>query len=242
MGFFSDIAGAALSAFGQRDANQSSAQSIKDQMEFQAYMSNTSHQREVKDLIKAGLNPILSAKYGGASTPPGASMMYQNELGTSAIEAYKSTPQNQLTKAQASQAHSAKNVNDANTKLIEANTGKTQLEQGKILGEMQKIAADIDQTKADTEIKRAQVTAELVKSDFSKTQEGKKVIQALMYRQAMGFGPAMAAYGVKTGIEWLDKLLFDDYKEPGYTPYSKYGEGKKDPKMGNVKPAYRWKK
>lgn len=39
---------------------------------FQRNMSDTSHQREVRDLRAAGLNPVLSAKLGGASTPSGA--------------------------------------------------------------------------------------------------------------------------------------------------------------------------
>lgn len=52
--------------------NQWNAEQAQKQMDFQERMSNTSHQREVKDLIAAGLNPVLSAN-SGASSPAGAS-------------------------------------------------------------------------------------------------------------------------------------------------------------------------
>jgi len=43
------------------------------QMNYEQYLSDTSHQREVNDLQQAGLNPILSSTGGsGASTPSGA--------------------------------------------------------------------------------------------------------------------------------------------------------------------------
>ena len=44
--------------------NANEAQKARD---FSEYMSNTSHQREVEDLKRAGLNPVLSANGGAAS-------------------------------------------------------------------------------------------------------------------------------------------------------------------------------
>ncbi|UOF78316.1 minor capsid protein [Microviridae sp.] len=53
------------------DQNNFNAEQTSAQMAFQERMSSTAHQREVKDLREAGLNPILAVN-SGASTPTGA--------------------------------------------------------------------------------------------------------------------------------------------------------------------------
>lgn len=52
------------SLVAQQLMNQYNNESATKQQEFQQYMSDTAHQREVKDLIAAGLNPQLSANAG----------------------------------------------------------------------------------------------------------------------------------------------------------------------------------
>jgi len=95
--------GAVGSYLGAEQTNKASAELAQKQMDFQERMSSSAHQREVKDLIAAGLNPMLSAKLGGASSPSGAMAPVQNVLGqatASASQNYQLESQAKLIRAQ----------------------------------------------------------------------------------------------------------------------------------------------
>lgn len=109
------IIGAGISTIGGLigGAMQQSSQLgiSREYMDWMERMSSTAHQREVEDLRKAGLNPILSAKLGGASSPTGNAPTMQNWVG----DAVKNGVNTAL----------AYKVADAQIENINANTVKT---------------------------------------------------------------------------------------------------------------------
>lgn len=66
------FSGAVAAVAGPAISGLFSGRQAKKQRAFQQKMSNTSYQRGMRDMRRAGLNPMLAFSQGGASTPGGA--------------------------------------------------------------------------------------------------------------------------------------------------------------------------
>lgn len=112
-------------------------------------LANTAHQREVKDLLAAGLNPMLSARSGGSATPPLQSAVMQNPAPaavSSGLQAQMNKAQIENIEAQNAKIHSDIGVNTAVIGKTIADTA-TSAAQARNLGQMTE-KARVDTTKS----------------------------------------------------------------------------------------------
>lgn len=143
------IIGGAITGYGQYRANRETRASTGRQMAFQERMSNTAHQRQMADLKKAGINPMLSARLGGASSPAGASYQASN-IGAAAVEGYGKVSSAKQAQAQTEQAR-------AQTMLTRAQTEKVRTEVlKKIPAEVRKLDAEGLLTQTRTSVAEAE--------------------------------------------------------------------------------------
>lgn len=152
---FLPLAAAAISAFGsykgQASANETNIQLAKENRDWQTEMSNTSYQRAVGDLQKAGLNPMLAYQQGGASTPAGGFARVENAIGP-AMSSAQQTSQTYSASVQAQQNQAMTEQIKAQTDKIRSETMLHEVNAAKLAAEVRQLQFLGDKTAGEAEV------------------------------------------------------------------------------------------
>lgn len=192
-GFIGSLIGGALGFLGGERQNSANAKQAAASMafegqqaqmnrDFQERMSSSAHQREVKDLALAGLNPILSATGGpGASTPAGA-----KGSGTQAqmVDTISSAQQGRR------QALEQRNIHEMN-RQIKMDTGLKEKQLWLARDQAEKVQEETRSEKAHGDLLRNQIPGSETEAKIDRSSYG----QGIRYIDRIGktIGSALSA-------------------------------------------------
>ncbi|AXH74737.1 MAG: DNA pilot protein [Microviridae sp.] len=161
-------AGASLA--GGLFGNRASAKEASKNRSFQEDMSNTSYQRSVADMKAAGINPMLSAKVGGASTPSGSTASQSDPVTpavNSASQAYQTSVATENVKQQTKTSASDANLKDSQAELNRAEVANMPVKVSNIQAQTGQYTASAAESAKRTEAIDSQVA--LTNAQIQKT-------------------------------------------------------------------------
>lgn len=207
------LVGGGLSLAGDLFGMSSAKKEAKRSREWQEYMSNTAHQREVADLRAAGLNPILSVNKG-ASTPAGAMANLTQDIGSKAVSSGRKAMEYSLQQRQ--------------EKLLDSQVWKTTQEEDVLHAEQLK--KEIETELLKLQLPEATANALLYESAVG---EGLKLMQKLGLNASSARSIIQSAKGVMQSSavkvsrplnEAVNKTLKKSWRPGAMSPYIPKGK------------------